>query len=243
MSTEFAWPDVTKPSRPAAGPPRAGLLSARSWGELLYAVVDLAPAIVFFVAIITLLSVGVGLAIIYVGVPIIALALLVARLGGLVQRSMALALLDLPSDSPGWAAPRRSGPISALGALLRDAGSWRAVAYFIIKMALAPVTFAVAVGFYAYGAGMVTFTLWRPFLSAELAPDGSMYRGELWWPNFLVDTWPGMVVLALLGLGVLWCAPRVVRFLTTIDRMLIVSLLAGTDSPTGSDGTRHPRLY
>jgi hypothetical protein len=35
-----------------------------------------------------------------------------------------------------------------------------------------------------------------------------------------------MVVLGLLGLGVLWCAPRVVTFLTTIDRMLIVSLLA-----------------
>jgi hypothetical protein len=39
-----------------------------------------------------------------------------------------------------------------------------------------------------------------------------------------------MVFLAIVGLGVLWLAPRVVRFLTTIDRILIVSLLTGDTS-------------
>ena len=91
-----------------------GLTSVRAWGELVYAVVDLAPAIAFFVAIITLLAVGAGLAVIYVGVPILVLALLVARMGGLVQRSLALALLDLPSQPPGWRTPRRPGPVNAL---------------------------------------------------------------------------------------------------------------------------------
>jgi hypothetical protein len=227
MSTEFAWPDLSEPEQPATRPPRTGLLTGRAWSELLYALIDLGPAIAFFVAIVTLMSVGIGLAVIYVGVPIIALALLVARLGGLVQRSLALALLDLPTGSPGWAEPRRPGPMSALGALLRDPGSWRAVAYFIIKIVLAPLTFGVAVGFYAYGVGMLTYSLWRPFLSTDVLPDGTLYRGEVWWPDFLANTWPGMVVLAIIGLGVLWCAPRVVGFLTTIDRVLIGNLLAG----------------
>ena len=84
---------------------------------------DLAPSIAFFVAIVTLLAVVTGLAIVYVGVPILALGLLVAQLGGLVQRSLALALLDLPGNSPGWTQPRRPGPVSALGALLRDSAS------------------------------------------------------------------------------------------------------------------------
>jgi hypothetical protein len=227
MSTEFAWPDVTESARPAPRPPRTGLLTTRAWSELLYVLIDLAPAIAFFVAIVTLMSVGIGLAVIYIGVPIIALGLLVARLGGLVQRSLALALLDLPTNPPGWAEPRRKGPLSALGALLRDAGSWRAVAYSIIKIVLAPLTFGVAVGFYGYGAGMLTYSLWRPFLSTDELPDGTLYRGEVWWPDFLANTWPGMVLLAFLGLGLLWCAPRVVGFLTTIDRVLIGNLLAG----------------
>ncbi len=95
-----------------------------------------------------------------------------------------------------------------------------------IKIVLAPLTFGVAVGFYAYGLGALTYSLWRPFLPEEMASDGSLHRGR-------------SVVAGLLrrqlgqhdacwrwsALGVLWCAPRVVAFLTTIDRVLIATLL------------------
>lgn len=197
---------------------------------MLYAVLDLAPSIAFFVLIVTMMSVGVGLSIIYIGVPILALALLTARLGGLVQRSLALALLDLPSVAPGWATPRRPGPISALAAVLRDPAGWRAVAYFVIKIVLAPVTFAMAVGLYAYGLGAISYPLWRPSLPLQEASDGSLHRGAEWWPDFYVDGWESMTVLALIGLGVLWCAPRIVRFLTTVDRVLIGSLLSNSST-------------
>jgi hypothetical protein len=56
--------------------------------------------------------------------------------------------------------------------------------------------------------------------------DGTPHRGAQWWPGFFVDSWLSMTVLAILGLGVLWCAPRVVGFLTTIDRILIGTLLS-----------------
>ena len=225
MTTDFAWPSTSEPPLPAR-PPRTGLRSYRSWAELVYAVVDLAPAIAFFVLIVTLLSVGLGLAIIYVGVPILALGLLAARFGGLVQRSLALALLDLPTDAPTWETPHRPGPISALAAVLRDPANWRAIAYFVIKIGLAPLTFGVAVGMYSYGLGAVSYSLWRPFLPEVMAADGTLHRGEQWWPDFFVDGWLSMTVLAMLGLGVLWCAPRVVSFLTTIDRVLIGTLLS-----------------
>jgi len=203
-----------------------GLTCARSWAELVYAVVDLAPAIAFFCTVITLFAVGLGLAVIYVGIPILVLALLVARFGGLVQRSLALVLLGLPAQAPEWPRPGRGGPVAAIGAVLRDPANWRAVGYLCIKIVLAPLTFSVAVAFYGYGLGALTYPIWRPYLPEQVAWDGSVHRGTQLWPNFFVDTWPGMVVLGLLGLGVLWCAPRVVTFLTTIDRMLIVSLLA-----------------
>jgi hypothetical protein len=225
MSTEFAWTATAEPPLPAR-PPRTGLRSPRSWAELLYAVIDLAPAIAFFVLIVTLLSVGIGLAIIYVGVLILALGLLAARFGGLVQRALALALLDLPTATPAWAEPRRPGPISALAAVLRDPANWRATAYFVIKIVLAPVTFGVAVGMYSYGIGAISYSLWRPYLPEVMASDGSLHRGDQLWPDFFIDSWLSMVVLALIGLGVLWFAPRVLSFLTTIDRILIINLLS-----------------
>jgi Putative sensor len=232
MTTEFAWnpaPESPHLAAPARSP-RTGLVSSRSWAELLYVIIDLAPAIAFFVLIVTLLSVGVGLAIVYIGIPILALGLLVARLGGLVQRSMAFALLDLPSVAPGWAQPRRPGPISALAAVLRDPAGWRAVAYFVIKMVLAPATFSVAVGLYAWGLGALTYPLWRLYLPLQAASDGSLHRGAQWWPDFFIDDAASMVVFALIGWGVLWCAPRIVTFLTTIDRVLIGSLLTNTST-------------
>lgn len=216
-------PSVDRADRDRTRPP--GLTSPRAWAELVYAVVDLVPAIAFFVLVITLLALGVGLAVIYLGVLMLVLALLVARFGGLVQRSLADALLDLPTAAPAWTTPRRAGPIAAIGAVLRDPAHWRAVAYFCIKIVLAPLTFAVAVAFYSAGLGAVTYPAWRLWLPANVAADGSVHRATELWPGFYLDTWPAMIAYALLGLGVLWCAPRVVAFLTTVDRILIVSLL------------------
>ncbi|HEY5848680.1 MAG TPA: sensor domain-containing protein [Microlunatus sp.] len=222
MSTTTALGIENPPAAPAT---RVGLTSPRAWAELVYAVVDLVPVIAFFVLVVTLLALGIGLAVIYVGVLILVLALLVARFGGLVQRSLALALLDLPADAPGWTRPRRPGPIAAIGAVLRDPAGWRAVAYFTVKIVLAPLTFSLAIGFYSAGLGAVTYPIWRPYLPEQVAWDGSVHRGTQLWPDFFIDTWPAMVVFGLVGLGVLWCAPRIVAFLTTIDRILIVSLL------------------
>lgn len=226
--TTTAWPTELPSTGPADAvrrTPAPSLTSPRAWAELVYAVVDLVPAIVFFVLLVTLLSVGVGLVVIYVGVPILVLALLVARFGGLVQRSLAAALLELPTEGPPWTAPRRPGPIAAIGAVLRDPAHWRAVAYFCVKIGLAPLTFTVAVAFYSAGLGALTYPAWRLWLPAEVAADGTVHHGTQLWPGFFLDTWPAMIAYALLGLGVLWCAPRMVGFLVTVDRILVVTLL------------------
>ncbi|MFN8199920.1 MAG: sensor domain-containing protein [Nakamurella multipartita] len=222
MSIATAIPvDQPSGSLPAR-PPRIGLASARSWAELGYVLVDLVPAVAFFVAVLTLLAVGIGLSVIWVGVPVLVLALLVARFGALVQRSLARALLDLPAVAPGWIRPRRPGPVAAIGALLRDPAHWRAVAYHGVAIVLAPLSFSIAVTLYGGGLGAVSYPLWHPFLPEPGAGDGR----PPWVLPVLVDTWPGRLGLAVIGLGVLWCAPRVVAALTTLDRILITGLLA-----------------
>ncbi len=202
-----------------------GVFSPASWGELVYAVVDLAPTIVFFVLTMTLLSVGVGLAVIYVGVPLLGLGLLVARAGGHLQRMLAGVLLGLPVPPPDPIRRRRPGPVGALTSVLGDPGCWRAVSYHCVKVVLAPMTFACAIGFYAAGLGGLSYGLWQHYLPYQSAADGSRHSGMQWWPDYFVDTWPRMLVLAAVGATVLVVAPAVVRFFTTIDRVLIAALL------------------
>jgi len=95
------------------------------------------------------------------------------------------------------------------------------------------VTFAVAVGFYGYGIGALSYPLWRFSLPLEAASDGTLHRGLEWWPDGYADSWPSIILVPLLGLGVLWCAPRIVRFLITIDRVLIDSLLSARPAAPG----------
>ncbi|MET3803900.1 hypothetical protein ABIB25_000886 [Nakamurella sp. UYEF19] len=202
-----------------------GVFSARAWAELLYAVVDLAPSIAFFVLSVTLLSVGVGLSVVYVGLPLLALGLLVARAGGHLQRVLAGVLLGAPVPGPDPMRRRRPGPVGLLTGVLTDPGCWRAVGYHCLKILLAPISFGFAVGFYAAGLGGLSYGLWQRHLPVVTAADGSRHRGFEWWPGYFVETWPRMVLLAVVGALVLWMAPAVVRFFTTIDRVLVASLL------------------
>lgn len=205
---------------------RTGLTSPASWRELCYAVIDLVPAVALFCAIVTLLSAGAGLLVVYVGVPVLMAGLLLARLGGVVQVGLARSLLGLPVMLPGPPRRRAPGIAGLVRAVLTDGAAWRAVAYFLVKIGLAPVTFAVAVFMYAWGLGAVTYPVWRPFLPARSGIDGAWHRGAQLWSGQFVDTWPTMAIFAAIGLLVLLAAPHVVRWFLTIDRLLVTALLA-----------------
>ncbi len=200
-------------------------------GEFVYTMADLGVAIAFFVGTVVLLSVGLGLSVIWVGVPLLAAGLLFARFGAVVQRSMARTLLDFPVAGPGGITRRRPGAWGAFLGLFSDGASWRAALYHLIKIVLAPFTFAVSLALYSYAFGALTYPIWFWDLPAMQASDGSWHRGTPLWADSWVDTVPAIAIQAGLGLIVLLLAPRVVRALTTLDRVLIGTLLTGRGSP------------
>jgi hypothetical protein len=204
---------------------RTGLTAKRTWGELVYALIDLAPAVFFFAALVTLITAGAGLVVVYVGIPVIMLALLLARLGCAVQLGLARSLLGMSALPPGPLRRRSRGIGGLVGAVLRDAAAWRAVLYFGLKIVLAPMTFTVAVALYAWGFGAVTYPVWRSFLPGQLGDDGLWHHGTQLWNGYFVDTWPAVGLFAAVGLLVLLAAPHVLRWFVTVDRLLIAALL------------------
>lgn len=201
--------------------------TSRAIGEAVYCMLSLLPAIGFFVATVTLCAIGVGLSLVWVGVPVLALGLLVARLGGYLQLGLCDSLLGRPMADPGPPPLRRTGPVGVLSAVLGDPANWRAVCYWLLKMLLAPVQFGVTVGLYTFALGGASYSIWRGWLPAQQATDGSWHRGAEFGSRFFIDSWPQMLLPTIAGLLVLAIAPAIVRALAGIDAGLVRYLLAG----------------
>lgn len=211
--------------RPGADLPRPSLASALTWSEVLHGLVNFVVAIPFFVITVVLISVGLGLGVIYVGIPILMAGLLFARATGHVHRAMGYALLGTYVRRPERPRSQRRGPVGAGLAVVRDGANWRAVCFHVVDVVLAPVQFAFTVGFLAYGLGAITYAVWRPYLPVQIAADGSRHRGAQLMPDLFLDTTPRLVMVAVAGLIVLLLMPFVVRFFADIHRSLMRLLL------------------
>lgn len=193
--------------------------------EALYCLLDLPLSILFFTVTITLVTVGLGTAIIYVGLLVLVLGLLFARGTGAARRALSASLLDHQVEAPAPIRPRRPGLWGGLSGVLVDGPSWNAVLYHCISIVLGPFRFAVALTLYVAGLGGLAYPLWYRWLPLEQAADGRWHRGAQWGPDFFVDTPPAIAVLMLLSAGVLFLAPRIVHALTEVERGLISGLL------------------
>lgn len=225
------WAPLTGPptqyGTPNPGVPARRRTPAPAIGDAVYCLLSFVPAIVFFVLTVTLCAVGLGLSLIWIGVPVLALALLTARLGAYLQLAMCAALLNSPMPDPGPPPRRRGRSMGVLAALIRDAANWRAAAYWLLKIALAPIQFGVVVGLYSFAFGGISYPLWRGWLPPELAADGSWHRGAEFGRDYFIDSWPQMLIPTVAGLLMLALAPAIVRVLVLIDRELVRGLLAG----------------
>jgi signal transduction histidine kinase len=187
-------------------------LTRRTWVETVYAIAVLPLAVAGFVFLVISSLLGIVLSITLIGLPVLALGGLAARRLGSVQRTLARALLGVHVPPPARFVPG-PGFVGWLQSALRDAASWRARGYLLVKLPLAMVTFYVIV-------------LWAEALFWLIYP--------IWWqltglggplPFIDADTWPGAVAVALIGLIVVFAAPWAIRTLVWCDRQLIRSLL------------------
>ena len=221
----------------------------RTWAETGYVLLGLPLALLGFVFVVASLVLGVGLAVTFVGVPLLALGGLAARRIGALHRRVARGMLG--EQVP---APRRFEPgpglFGWLQAALRDGPSWRARGYLLLKLPLAVVAFYVVLVCWVEGLVCLVYPLWwqvsqpgpvapGPFddlgavtFRASAAHHGpylahrrTLHVGDL----VYLDTWPKALLTALCGAVLLLAAPWVVRGLVALDRRLIRTLLGRSD--------------
>lgn len=160
-------------------------------GALAYLLLSLPVGIAGFVFVITSLSVGIGTAIIWVGVGILAIAMLAWRgLAGL-ERLRVQALLGTYIASPYRPLPagRR------WRTRVKDPATWKDMVYLVLMLPIGIAEFALMVSFWATSLSLTLLPVYFRFL-----PDGSYKLWDSERPVIVVDSTVEALPFAALGL-------------------------------------------
>ncbi len=156
-------------------PPARFAYDRHTWKEIAHLLSNFPAALLGFVYVVTMLSVGVGLTVTVIGLPLLAAGLLGARQLGKLERARARALLGVRVDEPSplpWRG--RRGFFAQLWMSLKDPVGWRTVLYDVIRFPWGVLTFVTTL--------TSLFVLWPvlPFIARALTNvDRAMVRGLL----------------------------------------------------------------
>ncbi len=195
----------------------AAPVAASTWKRTAFALVMLPFGIAGFTFVVTGISLGLGLIITLLGVPVLWLTLVITRWLGRGQAAWVTLMLDMPIEPAG--PPVAQGPdrwMSRMRAGLTDGAAWRAVAYWLLALPLGVLEFTVAVTGWSIALGGTTAPAWWWSLpdDADFLWEGN--RLDQWWE------WAGMF-----GIGVvfIFVTPWLVRWVTNLDGVIARALL------------------
>ncbi|MGW5865872.1 sensor histidine kinase [Streptomyces sp. NPDC055239] len=156
-------------------PARFAAYDRQTWKEIAHLLANLPLGVAGFIYAVVTIAAGGGLAVTVIGLPLLAGALLGARLIGKTERARARALLGVRVDEPSpMPKLRKHGFFSWLRSSLRDPVGWRTMLYSFMRLPWGVVTFAVTL------TGL--FVLWPvlPYVVRGLTnADRAMVRGLL----------------------------------------------------------------
>jgi len=159
--------DTTLTSEPSWRAALRPLITARGWTQLTHHLLGLPLGTAYFVWIVTGLSLGAGLAITLLGIPILTFVLANVRPLLMAERGLANALLgaNLP---PVAIAPRGEGWFGRLKAYWTDGTTWRGLLYLLVRFPVGTFAFSVAVTVYTAAASALAAPILAPLDAMDL---------------------------------------------------------------------------
>ncbi|MFJ1863818.1 sensor histidine kinase [Streptomyces sp. NPDC088097] len=199
-------------------------VSGRTWREFGYLLLGLPLSTLYFSLTIAGVSLGAGLLVTFLGVPVLAGVLAMCRGFGQVERARVRGLLRVPVADPAPIRARKSGAMPALGALLKSGSAWRHALYSVIHFPWAVFAFCLAVTLWACGWAYLLYPLWFWVFPAFTDQPGlQLFRNDDY--AFYLDSPLAIAATSLTGLALTLATPWVLRALTTVDRVLVAGLL------------------
>ncbi|WP_233427847.1 sensor domain-containing protein [Actinokineospora spheciospongiae] len=171
-------------------------------GSLGFLTMNLAVGIIGFTVVVTLFAVGVGTAVVWVGLPVLALAILLSRGGARLERARVYAMLDTHIDLPYPALPEEN----RWRARVKDVNTYRDALYFLLMLPVGIAEFTVVVTLWSTSLGLVFLPLFYRWL-----PEGEFRVFDWDRPWVVVDSIPDAVPFALAGVVLLGLTVLVTR--------------------------------
>ncbi|MFD3564904.1 sensor histidine kinase [Streptomyces sp. NPDC058686] len=198
---------------------------ARTFRELGYLLLSFPVSVITFVYAVTMVSLGAGLLITFLGVPVLAGALAGARGFAAMERARARALLGVDVGAPAPLRPRAHGPMAWMGAVLKNGESWRNLLYAVVHFPWAVFAFNVALVFWTVGWSLLSYPLWQWVFPMYAGQGGIQLYGD-GSHNFYLDNPFEITVTAAVGLLITLATPWIIRALASVDRALVIGLLS-----------------
>jgi hypothetical protein len=133
---------------------------AATWRANTFLLVSFPVGIATFAFLVTAITLGVSLAIVWVGVPILAATLVASRwLARFERRRVGFALAQPVQSS--YRAPHRRGMLGWLHTAIGDAATWKDLLWLLILLpALGLAGFTIAICAWGTGLGLLTLPAW-----------------------------------------------------------------------------------
>ncbi|MEM7338360.1 MAG: sensor histidine kinase [Actinomycetota bacterium] len=201
-------------------PPR--LLRPRTARELVFLITRFPVGLFWFIAIVTLFSLGTGLLIVMIGFVVIALLALITRFGAQIERQF-VSFVDGRRIEPPYRAPENNTPWGHVKARLVDPATYRDVIYLILQFPIGIIALVVLsiLGSLSIGAMALPFYYWSIPGGVEVF----VVDNE---PSWVIDTLGESLIAAAGGFVMLFLAPYPISALATVGVWLGRGLLGPT---------------
>jgi signal transduction histidine kinase len=200
-------------------------IDPRTWTAALYLVASLAVGVFWFVVLVTGISVGLSLVIIWVGLPILGLTMLAWRGGAWLERRWVGLTLGARIPEPYRPLPP-GGLLARWLAMAADPATWKDFAYLVLLFPLGLIWFVVTVTLWSLALTMVTAPVYYRLLPND--------RIDIVWfsdrPNVVLDTLPEALAVAVLGLLLCFVAAWATRGMRAAHAFIAQGLLGPSPS-------------
>jgi signal transduction histidine kinase len=131
----------------------------RTYTRIAYLLLALPLGQIYFVVLVTGIALGLGLAVVTVGIPILIATFVLARWMAMGERRLVRLLLGVEIASPYRPLPRESR-WERLKAFLRDPATWRDQIYLLLQFPLGILSFVVTAVLLGVGLGLLVAPAW-----------------------------------------------------------------------------------